>query len=52
MTNGLALARMGGLHVFHGGRHDGFGWLLLGLAAIALVAWLCSRSGETASSKD
>jgi hypothetical protein len=36
----LASLRLGG---FHGGRGDGFGWLLLGLAAIGALVWAFSR---------
>jgi hypothetical protein len=46
----LALARFGG---FHGrGRSDGFGWLLLGLAAVGVAAWVAARSGRGHSAED
>lgn len=46
----LALARFGGFH--GGGRSDGFGWLLLGLAAVGVAAWVAARSGRGHSAED
>jgi hypothetical protein len=47
----LAMARLSGLRL-NGGRNDGFGWLLLGLVSIGLLAWIFNPSAENASDKE
>jgi hypothetical protein len=47
--NALALARLGGFRIGHGG--DGFGWLLIGLVAIGMGIWTISRTERNESAK-
>jgi hypothetical protein len=43
--NALALMRSHGSRLFHSGG-DGFGWLLIGLTIIGLLAWVLSRTEQ------
>jgi len=45
--NALAMVRFGRFGLVHGGGHDGFAWLLIGLAAIGVAIWAVSRSGRS-----
>jgi hypothetical protein len=48
--SGLALMRLGGFRMGHGGG-SGFGWLLIGLAAIGVAIWAVSRPARSESAK-
>ena len=45
--NTLAMVRFGGFRLVRGGPHDGFAWLLIGLAAIGIAVWAVSRGNRT-----
>jgi len=48
----LAMVRFGGLRLAHGGGHEGFAWLLIGLAAIGVAVWAVSRNSRMESAKN
>jgi hypothetical protein len=42
--NALAMMRLGGFRLMHGGARDGFGFLLIGLVAIGVALWAVARA--------
>lgn len=44
--NALALMRIEGIRLVHGGGRNGFGILLVGLLAIGAMIWAFSQSGR------
>lgn len=49
--NALAWMRVGAFRMMHSGARDGFGFLLIGLAAIGVVIWAVARSEGKATAK-
>ena len=49
--NALAWMRLGAFRMMHSGARDGFGFLLIGLAAIGVVIWAVARSEGKATAK-
>lgn len=50
--NALALVRLGGFRLMHSGARDGFGFLLIGLAAIGVAVWMFARSERKEPAKN
>jgi hypothetical protein len=51
-SDALAMVRFGGFRLVRGGGHDGFAWLLVGLAAIGIAVWAVSRGARTEAAKN
>jgi hypothetical protein len=43
--NALAMARLGGIRLIHGGGRDGITMFLLGLSSIGAVIWALAHNG-------
>lgn len=50
--NALAMARFGAFRIVHSGGRDGFGFLLIGLAAIGAAIWALARSSRNQPAKN
>jgi hypothetical protein len=50
--NALAMLRLGGFRLMHGGGRGGFAWLLIGLLAAGVAAWAVARADRSAPAKN
>jgi hypothetical protein len=49
--NALAMVRWGAFRLMHGGARGGFGFLLIGLAAIGVAIWAVARAERKEAAK-